>query len=115
MNVVYIVVSVALVGLLMVGIFALGMLFAANLLADAHDAAQYDRLREEYYMLAQFKNIKDPRPYVPPQSVVIPNRKLPRSKWLPGMSSLDRLMRNGKRGTIMWRAGDRRRNVDGST
>ena len=109
-----IVVAVLVVGLIMVGIFALGMLFAVNLLADAQDKANYDRLREEYYMLANFKNMGDPKPYVPPQSALIPRRKTPRGRWrwLPGMNSLDRLMKDGKRGIIMWRAGDRRRYTD---
>ena len=111
MEVFYTVLAVILAGLMMVGLFILGMLFAIRVLTDAQDDAKYDRLREEYYKLAGFKQLGDPMPYVPPRSVVLPKRKTPRNKILPGMNTLDRLMKEGKRGTVMWRAGDRQKAV----
>ena len=108
MNPVYIVLAVLLAGLMMIGIFVLGMLLAVRLLTDAQDDARYDRLKEEYYHLAGYRNPGDPKPYFPPQSVVIPNTKTPRRRMLPNMNSLDSLLREGKRGTVMWRAGDRK-------
>lgn len=107
MSTVYIVLAVILVGLMMVGIFTLGALFAIQIITDAQDDARYSRLKQEYFNLAGYRRQGDPNPYVPPQPVVIPKRKTPRSRILPGMSQLDRLMHEGKRGTIMWRAGDR--------
>lgn len=109
MDIFFIVLAIILMGFVFVGIFVLGMLFAVHLVTDAQDDARYERLREEYYRLAGYKNIGDPRPYVPPKSVVIPRNKLPRNRMLPGMNALDRLMREGKRGTVMWRAGDRQK------
>lgn len=105
----YAVLLILVAGLILVGIFVLGMLFSVRLVTDAEDDARYDRLREEYYRLAGFKNLSDPRPYVPPKSVVIPSNKLPRNRILPGMSKLDRMMREGKRGTVMWRPEDRQK------
>jgi len=107
MNAVYVILAVILVGLMMVGIFTLGALFAIQILTDAQDDARYDRLKQEYFNLSGYRRPGDPKPYVPPKPVVIPRRKTPRARILPGMSQLDRLMREGKRGTIMWRAGDR--------
>ena len=103
----YAVLLILIAGLILVGVFTLGMLLAVRLLTDAQDDARYDRLREEYYRLAGFRNIGDPKPYVPQQSAVIPSNKTPRNKILPGMSKLDRIMREGKRGTVMWRPEDR--------
>jgi len=112
MEAIYIVLTVALVGLIMVGIFTLGALFAVHLITDAQDDARYDRLRQEYYMMAGYRHPGDPKPYVPPKSVVITQRKTPRNRLLPGMSALDRLMKEGKRGTMMWRAGDRNKSAE---
>lgn len=92
-----------LLGIIMIGIFILGALFNKHLTEDAQEQARYDAMRNEYYRLAGVKSIADPRPYVPPRP------RTPRGRViLPGMSKLDRLMREGKRGTIMWRAGDRK-------
>lgn len=104
MDILYVVLAVILGGLMMTGIFTLGALFAVNLVNDAQDESRYARLREEYYRLAGYRTTADPKPYVPPRQVVI---KTPRHRMLPGMNALDRLMKEGKRGTIMWRAGDR--------
>lgn len=108
MDIVYIMLAVLLVGLIMVGIFVLGMITAKILIEDAQDESRYDRLREEYYQLAGFRKLGDPAPYVPPRSAVIPKRKTPRRCMLPCMDALERLMREGKRGTIMWSAKDRK-------
>ena len=99
-----------LLGLVFVGIFVLGMLFSLRLWNDAREDAMYERVKEEYYLACGFRHVGDPVPYVPPKSVVVSRRKTPRARrLLPGMSKLDRLMREGKRGTIMWRAGDRKK------
>ena len=108
MDAFYVVLVIVIVGLMMTGVFTLGALFAIRIMTDAQDDARYDRLREEYYRLAGFKQLGDPKPYVPPRSAVIPSTKLPRKKMLPHMSTLDRYMKEGKRGTIMWRAGDKK-------
>lgn len=100
----YIVLAIILVGLMMTGIFTLGALFAIRLTTDAHDEAQYDKLREEYYRLAGYRNSGDPKPYFPSQPAAEYTRRM-----LPGMSALDKLMKRGQRGTIMWRAGDRQK------
>ena len=107
MDAFYVVLGIILTGLMMVGLFTLGMIVAVRLMTDAQDDAKYDRLREEYYRLAGFRNMGDPKPYVPPRSVVIPRSKTPRNRVLPGMSAIDRCMREGKRGTVMWRPSDR--------
>ena len=97
------VLSVLLVGVLMVLTFVLGALFSKHLIEDAQEQARYDAMRNEYYRLAGVKTVADPRPYVPPRP------KAPRVRTiLPGMSQLDRMLHEGKRGTIMWRAGDRK-------
>ena len=99
--------AVVLVGLIMTGIFVLGALFAIRVIANAEDDAHYDRLCEKYYQLAGVKTADDPRPYVPPRAVLLSSRRTPRNGILPGMSALDRLMKEGKRGTLMWSAKDR--------
>lgn len=104
MNVVYSVLAVLLVGLMMTGLFTLGAIFMRNVYRDAQEEARYDALRNEYFRLAGVKCASDPRPYVPPRPIT-PRR----TAFLPGMSALDRLMKEGKRGTIMWRAGDRQK------
>ena len=109
MEFVYTVLAVLLAGLAMVGIFTLGALFAVRLITDAQDDARYDRLREEYFRMAGYRNQGDPKPYCPPKCNVITRTKVPRTRMLPGMNALDRLMKEGKRGTVMWRAGDRQK------
>ena len=102
----YIVGAILCVGALMVCTFILGALFCKHLIEDAQEQARYDAMRSEYYKLAGVKSIADPRPYVPPRA------RTPRSNGLlPGMSKLDRMLHEGKRGTIMWRAGDRKNAV----
>ena len=102
METVYVVLTVLLVGLMMTGIFTLGALFAVRLTSDAHEQNQYDRLREEYYRMAGYRHAGDPKPYFPTRQAAQYTQKV-----LPGMSALDRLMKQGKRGTIMWRPEDR--------
>lgn len=101
MEYVYTVLAVLLVGLMMTGIFTLGALFTVRLTSDAREDDRYDRLREEYYRLAGYRQAGDPKPYFPPKPAAEYTRRV-----LPGMSALDRLMKQGKRGTIMWRPGD---------
>lgn len=97
------VIVVMLFGVLLVCAFILGGLFARHLIIDALDEARQQRVTEEYYRIAGVRTPTDPKPYVPP--TVRP--KTPRSRYIPGMSALDRLLREGKRGTILVRAGDR--------
>ena len=82
--------------------FILGGLFARRLMCDALEEARRQRVTEEYYRLAGAHRQSDPKPYVPP--AIRP--KTPRSRYLPHMNTLDRLLHEGKRGTIMVRAGD---------
>lgn len=103
MDVFYFALAIMLVGLMMTGFFVLGMLFMKSAYHDAQEEARHDQLRYEYYRLAGVQKLTDPRPYVPPRPITPRKRTM-----LPGMSALDRLMREGKRGTIMWRAGDRK-------
>ena len=104
MNAYHITLAVILTGLMMIGIFVLGMLFAVRLLSDAREQNQYDRLREEYYRLAGYRQQGDPKPYFPPRQAARYTQRI-----LPGMSALDRMIRQNKRGTIMWRSGDRQK------
>ena len=98
---------ILILGAIMVCFFILGALFSKHLIEDAQEEARYDAMRYEYYRLAGVKTIADPRPYVPPRP------KAPRARMmLPGMSQLDRLMHEGKRGTIMWRAGDHNKSAE---
>ena len=103
MDAFYVVVVVFLLGLVFVGVFVLGMLFMRNIVHDEQQEARYDAMRYEYYRMAGVQKPSDPRPYVPPRPVTPRARKI-----LPGMDKIDRLMREGKRGTVMWRAGDRK-------
>ena len=80
------------------------LLFAVRLLSDAREQNQYDRLREEYYRLAGYRQQGDPKPYFPPRQAARYTQRI-----LPGMSALDRMIRQNKRGTIMWRSGDRQK------
>ena len=100
----YIVFAVLIAGIMMVLFFILGALFCRHLMVEAHKQSQHEMLRYEYYKLAGVHNATDPKPYVPP--------RMPRANtFLPGMSKLDRLLHEGKRGTVMWRAGDRNKNA----
>ena len=110
MEIVYTVLSVIFAAFIIMGIFVLGAMFARMMILEAQADAKQDKLREEYYRLAGVKTLSDPRPYVPPRAIVNPRPRAPRSRMiLPGMGTLDRLMKEGKRGTIMWRAGDRQK------
>ena len=88
-------------GILFICVFLIGGLYTRHLIDDAREQMRHDQLREEYFRLAGAKRLSDPRPYVPP--VIKPRRTI-----LPHMDKLDRMMRAGKRGTIIWRAGDRK-------
>jgi len=103
MEVVYAAMAILFLGMMFTGVFVLGALFMKMIVHDAQQEARHDELRYEYYRMAGVKKPTDPRPYVPP----IPRTPRARS-FLPGMSKLDRLLREGKRGTVMWRAGDRK-------
>ena len=101
----YIVFAIVLLGIMNVCVFILGGLFSRHLMMDALDEARQQRMREEYYRLAGYQYVGDPKPYVPPTL----RPKAPRSKMLPHMNTLNRLLHEGKRGTIMVRAGDHRK------
>lgn len=103
----YIVLGILLAGLMMVCIFILGGLYTRHLMMDALDEARQQRVSEEYYRLAGVQNSTDPKPYVPPTL----RPKTPRARMIPGMNALERRLHEGKRGTIMVRAGDRNKNV----
>lgn len=92
-------VTVLLAGCVMVLCFILGALFCRHLMVDAREQAQYDALRNEYYRLAGVRTSTDPRPYVPPRS---------HNRMLPGMNQIGDRLREGKRGTLIWRPGDRK-------
>ena len=98
----YLVLAIIMLGLMAIGVFILGALFCRRITTDAINEARQDRIREEYFKLAGVTKLSDPRPYTPPKT---PRRRA----ILPYMDKLDRMMRRGKRGTIMWRAGDRRK------
>ena len=100
----YIVLAIILVGIMFVGIFVIGAMFSRHILLDALEDARHDQLRQEYYRMAGVRTPTDPKPYVPPRiRPVAPQTR----RFIPCMSKLDRLLREGKRGTIMVRAGDR--------
>ena len=90
-------------GLILVGVFVLGMLFMRTIIRDEERIDRYNRMRQEYYTLAGVKNSSDPLPYVPPIKKRYP---------LPYIHSLERMLRQGKRGTVMWRAGDRQKYME---
>jgi hypothetical protein len=98
-----IILFVLILGVMMVCVFILGGLFSRRLILDALDEARRERMTEDYYRLAGVRSESDPKPYVPP--TIRP--RAPRSRYLPHMNTLDRLLHEGKRGTIMVRAGDR--------
>ena len=101
----YMVLGIILLVILGVCIFLLGGLYTRHILLDALNEARRQRFTEEYYRLSGTRSQSDPRPYIPPTE----RPKTPRSRYLPYMNKLDRLLREGKRGTIMVRAGDRYR------
>ena len=103
----YIILAIILIGILSVCIFILGGIFVRHLILDALDEARHERIMEDSYRLAGVRSVADPKPYVPPTL----RPKTPRGRFIPGMSALDRLLKEGKRGTIMVRAGDRYRKV----
>ena len=98
-------VGIILIGLMSVGVFILGGIFARHLILDSLEEARRQRRAEEYCRLAGYRKPSDPKPYVPP--TVRP--RAPRNRYLPHLNTLDRLLHEGKRGTIMIRAGDRRK------
>ena len=98
-----IVFGIMIIMALIVSAFMLGGLFARHLMMDALDEARRQRQMEEYYRLCGYQKVGDPAPYVPP--TIRP--RTPRSRVLPHINKLDRLLREGKRGTIMVTAEDR--------
>ena len=90
--------DVVVAGLILVGVFISGMLFMRSIICDEAMREQYNDIRREYYSLAGVKNMSDPLPYVPP---------IQRRSTLPCLYSLERRLRQGRRGTVMWKAGDR--------
>ena len=104
MDAVSVVIAVLIAGLMMTGIFTLGALFAMHITNDAHEQDDHARMREEYYRLAGYRQASDPKPYFPNRTCAEYTQRV-----LPGMSALDKLMKQGKRGTVMWRGGDLRK------
>lgn len=112
MGVFYAVVAIILLGIMATGIFVLGAMFMRHMYREAQEDARHDMLRYEFYQLAGVQRPTDPKPYVPPRQVgrpyVSPRPNTPRSRMMaPGMSAIERRLKEGKRATIMWRAGDR--------
>lgn len=104
MDVFYIVFGIILVAIMMIGSFMVGAVFMKTLYRSAQEEARYDAMRYEYYKMAGVQNMASPRPYVPPMP------RTPLNRWVsPHMGALDRRLREGKRGVIMCRAGDRRK------
>lgn len=101
----YIIFAIVLLGIMFVCTFILGGIFTRHMMMDALDEARRQRQSEEYYRLSGYQHVGDPKPYIPPTL----RPKVPRAKILPHMNTLNRLLREGKRGTIMVRAGDRRK------
>ena len=101
----YIVFAIIIFGVMFVCAFIIGGIFARHLIMDALDEARRQRQSEEYYRLAGYHHVGDPKPYVPPTL----RPRTPRARILPHMSTLDRLLHEGKRGTIMVRAGDNKK------
>ena len=98
-----IVFGIMIIIVLIVSSFILGGLFARHLMMDALDEARRQRQMEEYYRLCGYQKVGDPMPYVPP--TIRP--RTPRSRFLPHMDKLDRILHEGKRGTIMVSAEER--------
>lgn len=103
----YIVLAVILLGIMMVGVFFLGGMYTRHIILDSLDEARRQRVAEDYYRLAGCRKYGDPAPYVPPT----PTPKTPGARMIPHMGALERRLHEGRRGTIMVRAGDRRRNA----
>ena len=99
----YIVLAVILVAIMFVCVFVLGGIYTRHLMLDALEEARQQRQAEEYYRLAGYQRVGDPKPYVPPTL----RPKAPRARVIPHMNTLDRLLHEGKRGTILVRAGDK--------
>ena len=103
MDVFYATLSILIGAFIILGVFVLGMLFMRHIIHEEQQEARYDAMRYEYYRMAGVQRPSDPRPYVPPRPATPGARRM-----LPGMDKLERIMREGKRGTVMWRAGDRK-------
>jgi len=104
----YIVLSVLFAGIMLVLFFVLGALFCRHIMVEAQENAKHEMLKYEFCRLADARTPSDPQPYVPPVA--------PRANGiLPGMRELDKLLRKGKRGTVMLRAGDRYKSAGQST
>jgi len=108
MDIFYVFLVIILIGLMALCIFVLGALFMRRIILEAYDEARYDRAKQDYYWRAGVRNDDDPKPYFPPRITPMARPRTPRNRILPGMGALDRRLREGKRGTVMWRAGDRR-------
>ena len=78
--------------------FILGGIYTRRVMLDALDEARRQRQMEEYYRLCGYQKVGDPtiRP------------KTPRARVLPHMNRLDRILHEGKRGTILVTAEDRK-------
>lgn len=101
----YIVLAVVLLGIINVCVFILGGIFSRHLMMDVLDEARRQRQSEEYYRISGYQRVGDPKPYIPPTL----RPRAPRARMLPHMDALCRVLKEGKRGTIMVRAGDRRK------
>lgn len=100
----YIVLVALLFALLMLICFVAGAYFCSRTMEIAQRQAREDALHYAYYHMAGVMSPTDPMPYVPPVT--------PRARtFMQGMSKLDRLLKQGKRGTIMVRAGDRNKSA----
>lgn len=86
--------------------FIIGCIFMRRLIREEEEQARHEEMRREYYRLAGVRTPTDPKPYVPPYN---PPRRT--NRMLPGLDRLGVLIRDGKRGTLMWRAGDRNKNA----
>lgn len=99
MSVLGILLMCLLTGVVFVGIFVLGSAYSLKISHERQACERKDELRQRYYDLAGYKQPGDPKPYVPP--VQRYHRRLPH------LDILDRKLRNGQRGTVILRAGDR--------
>ena len=104
MDAFYCTLAILLIAFLFLVVFMIGAWFMRSVMRDAQDEARHQSLQNEYYRLAGVQKSTDPKPYVPPCV------RTPRAYgMIPGLGRLERALRNGKRGTIMLRAGDRNR------
>ena len=99
----YFAVAVVIFGILFLCAFICGGLYTRHLMLDALDEARRQRQAEEYYRLAGYQKVGDPKPYIPPTL----RPKTPKARSIPHMSTLDRLLHEGKRGTILVRADEK--------